>query len=240
MPTSDQHGAASLGHSDRMTKALLACGVAYFVLYVVANDAVAATIYQGYDRMDQAISELSSKDAASRTFLIAMAPVFTALMVACGVGVWRSAQGRRTLRALGAVLVAWGVTGLVWIAYPMTSRAEMAATGSAGSSDVGHLALTVLTFLYIFGAIVLGAISLGKRFRWCSITTALIILATGAVVGVQSAGLPEGSATPWMGFIERVSGYGMLLWIAVLAIVLWRRLDRRRAEASGRAVAQGA
>jgi hypothetical protein len=127
------------------------------VLYVVANDAVAAAIYQGYNRADPAISELSAKGAPSRTFLLAMAPVFTALMVACGVGVWRSAEGSRTLRALGAVLVAWGVTGLAWIPYPMTSRAEMAETGSAGTSDVGHLVLTTLTFLYILSAIVLGA-----------------------------------------------------------------------------------
>ena len=65
-----------------ITHLLLACGVAYFILYVLANDAVAATIYDGYSRVDQAISELSAKGAASRAFLVAMTPVFALLMAA--------------------------------------------------------------------------------------------------------------------------------------------------------------
>jgi hypothetical protein len=201
---------------------LLACGVVYFVLYIVANDVVAATIHDGYSRMDQAISELSARGAESRAFLVAMAPVLAALLIACGLGVWRAAQGSWRLQALGATLIAWGASGVAWLWYPMTSRADMVATGSGGANDVGHIILTVLTFVFILSVIVLGGSSFGQRFRWYSIVTALVIVVAGAIVGVQSAGLPEGDATPWMGLVERISAYGMMLYVAVVALMLWR------------------
>jgi hypothetical protein len=216
---------ASQRSGTRGNRALLACGVVYLILYVIANDVVAATIYDGYSRMDQAISELSATGTESRAFLVAMTPVFSALLVACGIGVWRSARDSRRLQALGLTLMAWAGTGLAWLAYPMTPRAEQAATGSAGATDVGHLVLTVLTFVFILSVIVLGALSLGRRFRWYSIATAVVILVTGAIVGVQSAGLPQGNATPLMGFTERISAYGMMLYVAAVAVALWRRSD---------------
>jgi predicted anti-sigma-YlaC factor YlaD len=97
--------------------------------------------------------------------------------------------------------------------------------GSPGATDVGHLVLTVLTFAFILSVIVLGALSLGRPFRWYSIATAVVILVTGAIVGIQVAGLPAGSATPWMGFTERISAYGMMLYVAAVAVALWRRSD---------------
>ena len=57
-----------------LVRALLACGVGYSLLYVVQNDVVAASRYEGYSRMSQAISELSAKGAPTRRFLSAMLP----------------------------------------------------------------------------------------------------------------------------------------------------------------------
>ncbi|HEX6315315.1 MAG TPA: DUF998 domain-containing protein [Gemmatimonadaceae bacterium] len=208
-----------------ITHVLLGCGVAYAVLSVLANDVVAATLYDGYSRMDQAISELSAIGAESRAFLVAMIPLFSALMIACGVGVWRSAFGSRRLQALGVTLMAWGVSHVAWLWYPMTSRAEIAATGSSGTTDLGHIVLTVLTFVFILTVIALGALSFGRGFFWYSVGTAVVILVAGAIVGVQSAGLAEGDATPWMGFIERISSYGMMAYVAAVAVKLWGRVD---------------
>jgi hypothetical protein len=63
-----------------LVRTLLACGVAYSLLYVVENDVIAATRYEGYSRMSQAISELSAKGAPTRRFLAAMLPLSGALM----------------------------------------------------------------------------------------------------------------------------------------------------------------
>jgi hypothetical protein len=218
---------ASTSRRDtRITHLMLSCGVAYLVLYILANDVVAAAIYDGYSRMDQAISELSATGAASRPFLVAMTPVFAVLLIACGVGVWRSALGSRRLQALGATLMAWGASQVAWLWYPMTPRVEAAATGSVGTNDVGHIILTALTFAFILIVITLGALSFGRRFRWYSIGTAVVLLVAGGIVGVMSAGLVEGDATPWMGLIERVSAYGMMAYVAALAVGLWRRTDK--------------
>jgi hypothetical protein len=210
-----------------VTHVLLGCGVAYAVLSVLANDAVAATIYDGYSRMDQAISELSAVGTESRAFLVAMNPLFAMLLIACGVGVWRSALGSRRLQALGATLVAWGVSHVAWLWYPMTPRAEIAATGSSGTTDLGHILLTVLTFAFILTVIALGALSFGRGFFWYSIGTAVVIVVAGAITGVQSTGLAEGDATPWMGLIERISAYGMMAYVAAVALKLWGRAGKQ-------------
>lgn len=85
----------------------------------------------------------------------------------------------------------------------------------------------MLTFAFIQTVIALGALSFGRGFLWYSIGTALVILVAGAIVGVQSAGLAEGDATPWMGFIERISSYGMMAYVAAVALRLWGRADKQ-------------
>lgn len=94
--------------------ALLVCGVLYAVAYIVANDVIAASIYDGYSRLDQAISELSATNAPSRPFLGAMLPVFVLLLAGFGVGVWKEAGPRRALRVTGGILVAQGLLAKGW------------------------------------------------------------------------------------------------------------------------------
>jgi hypothetical protein len=47
-------------------QALLACGIVYALLYVIVNDVIAATLYDGYSRRSQAVSELSATGARYR------------------------------------------------------------------------------------------------------------------------------------------------------------------------------
>ena len=89
-------------------QALLACGLVYAVLYPLVNDVIAATLYDGYSRTSQAVSELSAVGAAPRPFLMAVGPVFSLLQIGFGVGVWQSAQGKVSLRVAGALMVGHG------------------------------------------------------------------------------------------------------------------------------------
>jgi hypothetical protein len=202
-------------------QALLACGVLYSLTYVVANDLVAAAHYKGYSSMSQAVSELSATGAPTKTFLTAMLPVWTALMIAFGVGVWRSARGRRALKATAGLLVAFGVTGVLWLAFPMTSRDEM-VKGTTPANDIGHLVLTAATILFILGMIGFAASAFGKRFRRYSIVTAATVLVFGALTGMESPRIPKGEPTPWLGLSERISIGAWLVWMVVLAIILIR------------------
>ena len=202
-------------------RVLVACGALYALSYVIANDVIAASRFRGYNRMNQAVSELSAKGAASRPFLVAMLPIWTALMIAFGIGLVMSANGKRVLRITGGVLIAHGVVAITWLWFPMTSRQAMIRAGTA-SNDTGHLVLATLTIVFILAELGFAAVAFGTGFRVYSAVTAATILVFGALVGPLAAGIPDGKPTPWMGLYERVSIGEWLLWMTVLTVMLLR------------------
>lgn len=204
-----------------LTRALLACGVGYAALYVVANDVVAAALFPGYSRVDQAVSELSSTSAPSKQFLQLMLPVFTALLWGFGLGVWRAAGANRSLRIAGALLLVSGVVGVSWLFFPMTSREEM-APGPMAANDVGHLVLSGLTVSLILLEMGFSAAALGRGFRILSAVCAAAMLGFGAAMGVGAANVGAGP-TPLLGLFERLMLAGWLVWMSALSVALLRR-----------------
>lgn len=221
---------SSAPSADRLTTVLLACGVLYGVSYVVGNDLLAAAMTPGYSRMDQAVSELSATGAAARPFLIGMDAIWMPAMVAFGFGVWRAGRGNRWLRVTGALLVASAVIGLLWLPFPMTARQDVVVGAALATNDVGHIGMTALTAVFILAEIGSSAAGLGRGFRIFCAATVVVILLFGALTGTQAPNVARGLPTPLMGFYERVNIGAWLLWMAVLAVVLWRRVD---AETSG-------
>lgn len=213
--------ALRLRMSRRAVKVLLWCGIAYPVTYVVANDVIAARRYEGYSRVDQAVSELSATGAPTRRFLVAMLPVFTGLTAAYGVGVWNAADDRLALRRTGAVLLAFGATGVAWLPFPMSSR-EAIAAGEGTGSDIGHLALSGLTIAEILALFTAGSGAFGRGFRRYSQASAAVVLVAGAMTGVESAKLQKGEPTPRLGLYERTSIGAWMAWMAALAAILLR------------------
>jgi hypothetical protein len=76
-------------------------------------------------------------------------------------------------------------------------------------------------FLYIG----FGGAAFGKRFRLYSAATVVIILVSGLLVGRDAPRVEANLPTPWIGLTERILIFAYLLWIAVLAIKLWRTHD---------------
>jgi len=225
MRPSEQSKLRVRARSSLIDRVLLWCGIAYAVSYVVANDVVAAASYSGYRRWDQAISELSAKGADPRPFLVAMLPIWTALMIGFGIGVWRSARGRRALQVTGGLMMAHGVVAIGWLWFPMTARADMVATGT-GSNDTGHLVMSGSTGLFVVAELVASAVAFGWWIRMYSIFTVVVILVCGVLTSALSPNLADGKPTPWMGLYERVSIGGWLLWMSVLAVILLTELRR--------------
>ena len=211
--------------ADRLTKGLLACGVLYAVTYIAGNDLIAAAMTRGYTRMDQAVSELSATGAAARPLLIGMNAIWMPAMVAFGVGVWRAARGNRWLRVTGVLLMVFGVTSLLWLPFPMTARQDVVVGAAMATNDLGHIGMTALTAVFILAEIASSAVGLGWGFRIYCAATVAVILVFGALTGAQAPHVAQGLPTPLMGFYERVNIGAWLLWMAVLAVVLWRRLD---------------
>ena len=76
---------------------LLACGPLSALVYVGWH-ALAALQWEGYSRVSNAISELHLTGAPSKWMLDPWEGlVYNALLIAFGIGVWRSAQGSRAL-----------------------------------------------------------------------------------------------------------------------------------------------
>jgi hypothetical protein len=205
-------------------QALLACGLLYAVLYPIVNDVIAASLYDGYSRMDQAVSELSARGAPTHAFLTAMAPIFSVLFIAFGVGVWRSAYEKRALRIAGALVIAHGAMGFLWMFGPMSQR-EVIAAGGATSADTLHLILSAATGLFVTAYVATTAFAFGWIFRLYSFATIAAALLFG-LLSAQVERIEAGQPTPYMGLLERIGIGAWLAWVAVVALVLIRRRTR--------------
>jgi hypothetical protein len=200
-----------------LTRILLICGIIAAVLYI-GTDIFAAMQYPGYSYLDQAISELSAIGAPTTPLWVGMTFLFNPLLIAFGIGVWRAAGCKRSLRITGILLSVWGLIGFVWLFFPMNMR------GAIGSiSDTMHLVMSGVTVLLMVVFIGFGSGARGKWFRLYSILTILAMLGFGALVGMQAPMVAAQLPTPWMGVMERVSVYAPMIWTLVLAIVLFQK-----------------
>lgn len=224
MATLSRQGVGLARSGQVRTRTLLACGIAAPVVWVIANEVAAAT-YPGYDRLSQAISELSATYAASRPFLVPVLVVYQGMVVAFGVGVWRAGRQKRALRITSGLLTVGALIGLVAFAFPLTRPPATALVGAGlPFSDTMHniLAGGVATVLMLltYG---FGAASLGRRFRVYSIGTAAAEIIGGGLMFLFASGVVGGDAAHWVGAAERVVAWVWELWVAVLAVALLRR-----------------
>jgi hypothetical protein len=121
-----------------------------------------------------------------------MLPVWSALLTAFGVGVWRAGGTKRTVRALGAVIAVHGLWSFAWIWYPMSSRVDLAAAGG-GPNDTGHLVLSAMTGIFAVAELTLAAASFDNRFRVFAAVTAVVMVASGRISrSSRSVALPVG------------------------------------------------
>ena len=216
-------------------KGLLVCGILASFLYV-AMSLFVGRLWEGYSSWSQTISELSAIGAPTRPLWVVLGAVYTVLMVAFGWGVVKSSSHNRALRVAGALLVIQGVFGLFW--PPMHQRAVLAAGGGT-LTDTMHIAWTIVTSLFFMFALGFGAVAFGKRFRFYSIATMVIVFAAGAWTGTYASGIEANLPTPWAGVWERINTTAFMVWIAALAIALLRTREtaivtsrRRDAEAA--------
>src|SRR4029078_2061581 len=140
------------------------CGAAAFLLYV-GLDALAAARYDGYSYRDQTISELSAIGAPPRALSMQLGFMYSVLAIACGFGIWASADRKRALRFVAVFVTGIGVLGLVgWPFAPLHQR-EVLAAGGGTLSDTRHLTLGAVSTLLFVLSIALGATAFGRRFR---------------------------------------------------------------------------
>jgi hypothetical protein len=219
-------GLARGSRSRSTTKVLLMCGFAAAALYVV-GDIVAGFVYKSsrpYSFKDQWISELTARGSPVRPGMVTIITIDDLLLIAFGIGVWRAGADaqNRSLRWAGVALSAAHAFGLlIHSFFPMTSR-WLEPT----SSDWMHGASSAVWGIGISVVILLAAVAIRGWFRWFSIASLVVIVGSSALSSVAIQGI-EQNDTPWAGALERVSAYGLMVWLVVFA---WVTLRPYRAE----------
>lgn len=206
-------------------RALLLCGILSPLVYALA-DGVAGTGWEGYSFRDHTISELGAIGAPSRPLFTGLIIPSYLLLIGFGIGVRKTAQGRRKLRGAGGLLIGLGVLALmVGLFVPMRPRGT-----EQGTTGMLHVVEGAVWMLGLLAAMGFAAAALGRRFRLYTLGTIVLIVVFVAWTGVQGPRIEAGLPTPWLGVIERIWWYGYQLWFIVLAVRLLR--DRGAAEGS--------
>jgi hypothetical protein len=200
-------------------KALLVCGIASSLLYAAM---IWGIRYEGYNPISQVPSELTAIGAPTRALWAGLGWIYTVLVTAFGVGVWTSG-GKRAVRIVGGLILALASLGLLWPFAPMHQR-EVLAAGGGTPSDTLHQVLGAVTVFLMFLAIGFGATAFGTRFRLYSIVTIVVLLVFGGLTFLEAPRLQMNLPTPWIGLWERINISVFLMWVVVLAAVLWRPL----------------
>jgi hypothetical membrane protein len=192
--STDSSGGVMAGgwRSRTATKALLVAGIVAVGVYAV-GDLLSGLLYEGYSYRDQAISELTAFGSPVRPLMVAAILVHGLLLVAFGVGVWRSAD-RRSLRWVGLLLVAAGLVGFpTHTVFAMSSRWM-----EGGFNDTMHIILSGVFSLFVFVAVALSAVAYRGWFRLYSIVTLVVLIGFGGAASIAIRGIEE-NLTPWAG-----------------------------------------
>ncbi len=192
----------------KVRKFLLTCGILSSLLYA-AGDIIAGTLWHGYSFISQAFSDLPAIYSPVRQFILPFIMLRGVILLAFALGVWIWAGRNRALKVTALMLIGDNVVGLITpIFFPPPSAM--------------HAPLTGVEVIFILLAIGSGAIAFKKWFRFYSVGTIMILIATGVWAFMQVSQYTANGNLPWFGVIERILIYSYLLWVAMFAVVLLR------------------
>jgi hypothetical protein len=172
---------------------------------------LAALQWEGYSRISNAISELHLTGAPSKWMLDPWEGiVYNPLVIAFGIGVWRSAHGSRALRAIGGLHILSGAISPLWLVF-----------GEA--SLTAHLVLAAVGILTWLGSMAFGAAAFGGWFRLYSLVSLAAVVTFNVLALAYAPEVAAGEPTPWIGLYERIAFSAYFVWLSVLAVAIWRR-----------------
>ena len=198
-----------------MVKNLLICGILSSLLYALMNIFV-PLLFDGYNIPSQTVSELSAINAPTRTLWVFLAIVYILLFAAFGWGVWKSANGNRSLRIVATLIMVYAIINVYW--PPMHLRGNEPTL-----TDTLHIVWAMVTITMMMLIMGVGAAALGKSFRLYTIATFIVFLTFGILIGTEAPGIPKNLPTPRIGIWERFNIGAYMLWVIVFAIALLHR-----------------
>lgn len=215
-------GATPTASTSAVHRTLLACGAISSVLYGII-DLLAGLSYEGYSFYSQTISELGAVGAPQPSWLAPLFFTYSALMFLFGgaVAVYGVRRSDR-IRVVGALLLIYMVVGSGTALFPVHVR------GTAVFADeMPHIVAGLAAITVMLTAIAVGAKAFEREFRVFSWMCFASIVVFGGLTVPLGMRLAVGEPTPGMGLVERLAYYSMLVWVAGLSLVLFRRSERR-------------
>ncbi|WP_457948735.1 DUF998 domain-containing protein [Pseudarthrobacter sp. alpha12b] len=195
---------------DALRLGFLAAGPLSSLLYVVFTDGIAASQWAGYRRTEQMVSELFAVGSPGRDVLVPFTWIYTILFTAFGVGVWTAVRGNRALRIAGGLLTAYGLWNIMGALFPLRLGDDASIPMRIVATNV-QLALMVAAMCFV-----------AAGFHGPMRIYSVVSLAMSALMGMVAFMAAPGPNLV-LGVGERISIGAFLLWVAVLAAVLWKR-----------------
>jgi hypothetical protein len=211
-------GKKRMQKSTKLQTILLACGILSSLLYIL-TDIISVAIWSDYHYTSQTVSELFAIDAPTKTVVVICFVMYALLIYSFGTGLWLSAHGNRSLKVAAALIVGKEILGLIGtLLFPIHLR------GVEGNySDIMHGIVTAVgVFIFMFPAMIAGALAFKGIFRIYSIVTMVLFIVFGVLAGLMQPQYAANLPTPMMGIYERINIYGYMVWIVILSIMLLR------------------
>jgi hypothetical protein len=198
-----------------LKKVLLLSGILSSLWYVSLNIFV-PLLWENYRIASQTVSELSAINAPTRTLWVLLVLPYPLLFAAFGWGVVKSANGNRSLRVAGGLMIAYSIFNLYW--PPMHLRGNPPTM-----TDTLHIVWAGVTLLFMMALMGFGAAALGKRFRLYTIVTFSVFLVCGILTWLEAPGIAANLLTPTIGIWERINIGAFMMWVGVLAVVVLQK-----------------
>lgn len=196
-------------------RGLLFCGILSSVWYIAINVYVPMQD-EAYSTASFTVSELSAIGAPTRILWVLLVLAYPLLFGAFGWGVLQVAAGKHTLRTVGWLILAYSVFNLFW--PPMHMRGN-----EPGLTDTLHIVWAIITNIFMWLFMVLGAIASGKRFRIYTIISIFLHIVFGSLTFSEAPNIPKNGPTPMIGIWERINILIFMLWAIVFAVELLKR-----------------
>ena len=187
------------------------CGLSSLVFYIL-HDYIGGLYYPGYDRMSQAVSDLTALDAPSYAISRSYSSIYGIFCIACCLLLCLAFGKAHKLLKLGVICctVMQLVSAVGYSLFPLTGSGYDGSTGSFIHVYVLTVAVVALSIL----SLVLIAIgSFKDRLKLLGIL-AIIALACMFFGAAGSGSI----AHEYFGIVERFSTYSAVAFTAVLAV----------------------
>lgn len=202
-------------HWQPCRRMLLYAGILSSIWYIAINIFV-PMLYPGYSTATFTVSELSATNAPTRILWILCVLPYPLLFSALGWELVLFSKRTDLLHSVGYLIVFYCVFNLYW--PPMHMRGN-----EAGLADLLHIVWAIITTFLMWLIMVLGAWTLGSRFRVYTLLSILLHLGFGVLTFLEAPGIAKNEPTPTIGIWERLNIFIFMLWVVVFAVALLRK-----------------